>query len=111
MVSGDVESEYVVDLGIFHDSVFDHWFCSTPSAMLFGRLEEKFHSALELVLMFDEKLGRSEEHGHVRIMPTRMHYSLDFGLKLDISHLIQGKSIHVRPESDDPPRSWTLENP
>src|SRR5205807_1281207 len=110
VVSGNVEPEYVVDLGILHDSVFDHWFCSTSSAMFLGGLEEEFHGALELVFMIGEKFCGSEEHGYVCIMSTGVHYSFDFGLELDISHLIQWKSIHIRPKSDDPTLSWTIES-
>src|SRR5712692_8171351 len=50
----NVKPKYIVNLGIFHDTIFDHRFRSPSAAMLLGRLEEELHRAMKFVLVISE---------------------------------------------------------
>src|SRR2546425_10767616 len=89
-IAVDVKAKYIIDLGILHYPIFDHWFRSSPSSLFLGWLKEELHCALKLVLMVGEEFGCSEKHCDMCIMSAGVHYSFDLGLEFDLSHLIKG---------------------
>src|SRR5213594_740542 len=56
----NVESKYIVDLGILHYAVFDHRFRSSSASMFLGGLEDELHRAVKLVPVSCEEFGRPE---------------------------------------------------
>ena len=85
-----VKAKYIVDLGILHYAVFDHWFRSSPAPLFLSWLKEELHCALKLVLVVGEEFGCSEKHCDMCIMSAGVHYPFDLGLEFDLSYLIKG---------------------
>ena len=69
-----------------------------------GRLENDFHSAVNLILHFIQYGGSAQKDGHVTVMAAGMHDAFVFGSKRKACELCYRKGIHVGPEGHRFPR-------
>ena len=93
-----VGPEGVVDLRVFHDALFDHRLGSAEP--FFRRLKNELDGPLQPILHRTQDRGRSQKHGHMRIVAAGVHDAVVLGSKGKPGFFSNGKGVHVRPYHD-----------
>src|SRR6267143_4767085 len=99
IIREDMQPENIFHLRIFQGPVINHRLSSSAKISgFFCGLEEKLDGPLQLLPVLGKYHRRPQEHGHMCIMPTGMHYSPFPRLEINARCLVEGERIHVSPE-------------
>ena len=78
-------------------AVFDHFTRATPA--FFGGLKNEIHGAVE-VFVLGQVLRRSQEHGHMAVVPTGVHLAGVLAGVGELVELLHGQRVHVSAQTD-----------
>ena len=76
---------------------------------LFSRLKNEIHRAVK-VFVLGQVLGRGQEHGHVAIVPTRVHLARVLAGVGEPVELLHGQRVHVCAQANGARAAAVFEN-
>lgn len=87
---------------------FDPWFVqcafvthsTSARSAFFGGLKEEFDGAGYFGLVVFEYSRRSEQHGRVTVVPTSVHFAVDFAAEGDVGFFLDRQGVHVSSQRD-----------
>ena len=87
---------------VIHDTVFRQ-FLAARLDILLRRGKQQLHTAPELILPIQQLPGSGQQNGGVAIMTAGVHHAIDPGAAGNVIFLMNGQSVHIRPQADDEP--------